>query len=92
MKANFFKTSLSIAVFAFAILGAFASQKTSTKVLAPEKGWIDTPAPCQEKTNCSNVSSPFVCTLLHEGELKQAYGKDTPEDVTCTKILYRVEE
>jgi hypothetical protein len=92
MKTNFFKTSLSIAVFAIAILGAFASQKSSSKVLAPETGWIDTPAPCQEKADCSNVSSPFVCTVLHEGELKQAYGKDAPEDATCAKILYRLDQ
>jgi len=92
MKANFFKTSLSIAVFAFAILGAFASQKSSTKVLAPETGWIDTPAPCLVDTVCSTDASPFVCTMFHEEELKQAYGKETPEDVSCAKILYRAEE
>jgi len=91
MKTNFFKTSLSIAVFALAILGAFASQKSSSKVLAPETGWIDTPAPCQIDAECSTIDNGNVCTLLHNGQVQQAYGKDNPNDATCSKILFRVE-
>jgi len=91
MKTNFFKTSLSIAVFTLAILGAFASQKSTSKVLAPESGWIDTPAPCQVETECSTIDNGTVCTLLHNGQVQQAYGKDNPNDATCSKVLFRVE-
>jgi hypothetical protein len=91
MKTNFLKTSLSIAIFAFAILGALASQKVSSTALLPETGWVDTPAPCQVGVQCSDVTQPFVCTMIHEGQLKQAYGKDQPSDLTCAKILFRVE-
>lgn len=91
MKTNFLKTSLSIAVFAIAILGAFASQKSTSKVLAPETGWIDTPAPCQVATECSTIDNGTVCTLLYNGQVQQAYWKDQPTDATCSKILFRVE-
>lgn len=91
MKTIFFKTSLSIAIFVFAIFGALASQKVTKTALAPESGWVDAPAPCQVEAQCSNIVQPFVCTMSHEGQIKQAFGKDQPTDLTCAKLLYRVE-
>lgn len=79
---------MPIAVFAFAIAGAFASQTVESESMAPKTGWIDTPSPCKIKVNCSDQLGP-VCTMFYQGEERQAYGKVNPLDLTCSKILYR---
>lgn len=88
MKTKFLKFGLPIAVFALAIFGAFASQKTESKNLALEVGWVDAPSPCQVQVTCSNDLGP-VCTMFYQGQNRQVYGKVNLTDPTCSKILYR---
>lgn len=90
MKTKIFKISMPIAIFALAIAGAFASQKSDSKTVAPQTGWIDAPSPCKIQVSCSDVLGP-VCTMFHQGQNKQAYGKVNPSDATCAKVLYRAQ-
>jgi hypothetical protein len=87
MKTRIFKTSMPIVMFLLAIVGAFASQSTSS-AKALQTGWIDTPAPCTIPVQCNTVVTT-VCTLMFQGTSHQAYGKVNPGDATCTKVLYR---
>lgn len=84
------KISIPAAIVVLAITGAFASQTKSTKVVTTETGWIDTPAPCQVDVQCSTVDGP-VCTMFYQGAEQQAYGKNNPSDLTCAKILHRLQ-
>lgn len=83
------KFSMPIAVVVLAITGAFASQSSQTSSLVPQTGWIDTPAPCQIPVSCRTEVGP-VCTMLHQGVNKQAFGKVNPNDATCSKVLYKI--
>ncbi|MFD2907930.1 hypothetical protein ACFSX9_04205 [Flavobacterium ardleyense] len=89
MKTKFLKIGMSLAVFALAIMGAYASQNTDNLVLAPQTGWIDTPSPCEIPVSCSTEFGP-LCTMVYQGEVKQAFGKDNLNDATCAKELYRI--
>lgn len=88
MKTKFLKIGMPIAVFALAIAGAFASQKLDNKAATSQLGWIDSPSPCTIQVACSDVVGP-VCTMFHQGQNKQAYGKVNPTDLTCSRILYK---
>lgn len=79
---------MPIAVVLLAITGAFASQSSQSGPKALQTGWIDTPSPCQIAVSCNNSLGP-VCTMLHQGQIKQAYGKVNPNDATCAKVLFR---
>lgn len=89
MKTKFLKIGMPIAIFALAIMGAYASQKSESESFAPQVGWIDSPSPCSIEVECSTDFGP-VCTMLHDGQIKQAFGKDNPKDATCSKELYRL--
>lgn len=89
MRTKFLKFGLPLAVFALAIIGAFASQKVDNKVLAPETGWINYPTPCNVSVSCRTEIGP-VCTMFHLGQERQAYGKVNPNDLTCSKVLYKI--
>jgi hypothetical protein len=83
------KFCFPIAVVLLAITGAFASQASSSKPVALQTGWIDSPSPCQIEVSCRTEVGP-VCTMFHQGQTKQAYGKVNPNDATCAKTLYKV--
>lgn len=88
MKTKIFKTSMPIAMFLLAIVGAFASQSSDNSVKALQTGWIDTPSPCSIPVQCNTVVTQF-CTLMYQGTTRQAYGKVNPGDATCAKVLYK---
>jgi hypothetical protein len=88
MKTKFLKIGMPIAIFALAIMGAYASQKTESESFVPQVGWIDSPSPCSIAVECSTDFGP-VCTMLHDGQIKQAFGKENLNDATCSKELYR---
>ncbi|MET0944881.1 MAG: DUF6520 family protein [Flavobacterium sp.] len=89
MRTNNFKLSLPIGVFFLAIAGAFASHSSETSPKALQTGWVDTPSPCQIEVSCRTEVGP-VCTMFHQGQNKQAFGKVNPNDATCSKILYKI--
>lgn len=84
------KLSMPIAVFLLAIGGAFASQTTEENAMPLQIGWIDTPSPCTIPASCRTETGP-VCTLLHQGQTRQAFGKVNPNDATCAKVLYKIQ-
>ena len=84
------KFSMPIAVVLLAITGAFASQSSGTSPTALQTGWIDTPSPCQIAVSCRTELGP-VCTMFHQGQNRQAFGKVNPNDATCAKVLYKVQ-
>jgi len=84
------KFSMQIAAGMLAVAGAFASQSPSSQngSLALQTGYIDTPSPCSIPVQCDN-SFGEVCTMLHQGQVRQAYGKLNPSATTCASVLYK---
>lgn len=82
--------SMQIAAGLLAIAGAFASQSQSSQAgsLAFQTGWIDTPSPCSIPVECDTTIGE-VCTMLHQGQVRQAYGKLNPSATTCASVLYK---
>ena len=83
------KFSIPVATVLLAITGAFASQSSVTQPTSLQKGWIDAETPCSIEVACRTEVGP-VCTMLHNGQIKQAFGKNNPKDATCPKTLYKV--
>lgn len=92
MKAKIFKMVLPAFILMLAVFGAFAFKNADNKaLLAPETGWINLPGqPCFLEVSCDDALSPFVCTTIHNGVTRQAFGKENPQSMVCDKVLYRV--
>lgn len=86
MKTNFFKIGRFAFVAILAASGAFltTSMQSSSKVLLPKQGYIDSPTvACDIPVECDTDSSGPLC----QAEGQQAFGKDN----NCTEVLYRHE-
>lgn len=92
MKTNFLKIVLPAFVLMLAVFGAFAFKNVEkSALLAPETGWINLPGqPCSVQVECDNTVKPFVCTAIHNGTSQQAFGKISPQAMSCNKVLYRL--
>lgn len=88
MKTSILKKILPIAVIMLAIAGAFASQPSNNRVLAPKLGYIDSATPCSVEVSC-NTTVGEICTQEVNSEEKQAFGKVNPNDASCAQVLYR---
>jgi len=92
MKTNFLKMGMSMFVLMLAIVSAFAFKTVETKALfGPETGWINLPGtPCAISVPCDNTPSNFTCKAIHDEVERDAFGKNDPQLMICTKTLFRV--
>jgi len=89
MKTKAFKFLIPMIAIGFAIASAFATNSTKDDFFAPEIGYVQTSEPCDTPVNCSNTQTPYLCTVLVNGQEKQAFGKINPQATSCIKKLYR---
>lgn len=92
MKSKKIKMVLPALVLMLAVFGAFAFKSAEDKaLLAPETGWASLPGqPCAIQVQCDNEVNPFVCTVVHEGITRQAFGLVSKNPPICNKVLYRL--
>lgn len=87
MKTRKIKILVPVIAIVFAMTTAFSSSVES-KTNAPSTidGYVDAPAPCMIKVDCSSVPGP-ICTNGLNGP--QAFAKSSPQATTCSIIAYR---
>ncbi|MNF90200.1 hypothetical protein D3C84_727570 [compost metagenome] len=88
MKTKIFKIGFPVAAVVLAIAGAFASQAAPKSTVATKTGYLDTPSPCLEARECSDVNNGIVCTYMWQGSNHQAFGKN-PTGGQCSVTLYK---
>ncbi|RAR46493.1 DUF6520 family protein [Flavobacterium lacus] len=89
MKTINFKSILPLLLMIVAITSAFAFQNESKKSTAVVTGWVDHPAPCSIAVECENEGTE-ICTAMYQGQERIVRGKESPNDLTCSKTLFRL--
>jgi len=94
MKSINSKIVMSAVAILLAICGSFATHASEKQSSAIIPGYVNlknsTLPPCSRSFQCSDVKG-YVCTVIlggPEGTRYQLYGKFSPTDATCPRILY----
>jgi hypothetical protein len=92
MKTIFMKQVLPVAVFAFAIAGAFTTHAMNerSKTFAQVEGFIKLDPngdECEERDECSTVNNGIVCRVGYSPAGAQLYAKNSADK--CTVPVYR---
>ncbi|WP_142784074.1 DUF6520 family protein [Changchengzhania lutea] len=86
MKTFKFKLLIPVVAIIFALTSAFATSTSSNVAnLAIVDGYIDSPAPCTQKVDCS-PDGEILCT---NAQGQQAFGKMFPSQTTCPLVVFR---
>jgi len=91
MKTNFFRIVMPATAILLAIGGSFASQASGKKTTANVPGYIIPIGGnvCENRTICSNITSPVLCTVIYQGISYQAFAKQSGSDTVCDITLWK---